>query len=212
MDKENIETRTRLLETAVTVFAEKGFAATTIRMIAGRARVNVAAINYHFGSKEGLYREVLRYARRIAYERYPTTYGLSLNASPEERLHAYLLSFLLRTIGSDSNPGFGVLLMREMVEPTSALDMIVEENIRSLFEQLVEIVQEILGDGPGIELVRACARSTISQALFYLFSRSVITRMDPERKFDLDNIESIAAQITQFTLSALKGMPLDRTG
>lgn len=84
MDKENIETRTRLLETAALVFAEHGFATATIRMIAVLARVNVAAVNYHFGSKDGLYREVLRHVRSLAYERYPTTYGLNAEAAPEE--------------------------------------------------------------------------------------------------------------------------------
>src|SRR5512137_622669 len=115
MDKETVETRGRLLETAVTVFAEHGFAAATIRMIAGRARVNVAAVNYHFGSKDGLYREVLRHVRRLAYEKFPTNYGLNAEAAPEERLRAYVRSFLLRSIGEEGVPGFGALMMREMV-------------------------------------------------------------------------------------------------
>jgi AcrR family transcriptional regulator len=212
MDKETAETRDRLLETAATVFAEHGFAAATIRMIAGRARVNVAAVNYHFGSKDGLYREVLRHVRRLAYERYPTTYGLKAEATAEERLHAYVRSFLLRTVGEESVPGFGVLMMREMVEPTSALDMIVDEGIRSLFEQLVEIVRLLMGEECSGEEVLECARSTISQCVFYLFGRSVISRMAPERKFDRVDIEKIAVHITTFTLCALKGMAADRAG
>jgi AcrR family transcriptional regulator len=212
MNKENIETRIRLLETAALVFAEHGFAAATIRMIAGRARVNVAAVNYHFGSKDGLYREVLRDVRRLAYDRYPTTYGLSGEATPEDRLRAYVRSFLLRAIGEEAIPGFGVLMMREMVEPTSALDMIVDEGIRALFDQLVEIVRLLMGEVTVGEEVLACARSTISQCVFYLFGRSVISRMAPERKFGGGDIENIANQITTFTLHALKGMAADKAG
>jgi AcrR family transcriptional regulator len=212
MEKETAETRLRLLETAAMVFAEHGFHAATIRMIAGRARVNVAAVNYHFGSKDGLYREVLRHVRRLAYERYPTTYGLNADATPEERLHAYVRSFLLRTIGQESVPGFGVLMMREMVEPTSAFDMIVDEGIRSLFDQLVEIVRLLMGEESAGVLVLACARSTISQCVFYLFGRSVISRMAPEQKFSPDDIDKISGQITTFTLHALKGMAADKTG
>ncbi len=210
MDKENIETRTRLLETAALVFAEHGFAAATIRMIAGRARVNVAAVNYHFGSKDALYREVLRYVRRLAYEKYPINYGINVEAATEERLHAYVRSFLLRTIGAESVHGFGVLMMREMVEPTSALDMIVDEGIRALFDQLVEIVRLLMGEVTAGEEVLACARSTISQCVFYLFGRSVISRMAPERKFASGDIEKIADQITAFTLHALKGIAADK--
>ena len=212
MEKETSETRQRLLETAAMVFAEHGFAAATIRVIAGRARVNVAAVNYHFGGKDGLYREVIRHVRRLAYARYPTTYDLNAGATPEERLHAYVRSFLLRTIGKESVPGFGLLMMREMVEPTSALDMIVDEGIRSLFDQLVVIVRLLMGEETREDLVLACARSTISQCVFYLFGRSVISRMDPERKFEQDDIEKISSQITTFTLHALKGMAADKAG
>jgi AcrR family transcriptional regulator len=212
MEKETAETRLRLLETAAMVFAEHGFTAATIRMIAGRARANVAAVNYHFGGKDGLYREVLRHVRRLAYERYPTTYDLNAGATPEERLHSYVRSFLLRTIGNESVPGFGVLMMREMVEPTSALDMIVDEGIRFLFDQLVVIARLIMGEEASGDLVLACARSTISQCVFYLFGRSVITRMAPEQKFEPDDIEKISTHITTFTLHALKGMAADKAG
>ena len=54
------DTRARLLEAAVGLFAERGFHGTGVREIALRAGVNVASANYHFGSKEELYLEVLR--------------------------------------------------------------------------------------------------------------------------------------------------------
>ncbi len=76
MEEEISETRIRILEAAAAIFAKHGFAATTIRHICSKAQVNLAAVNYHFGSKEGLYRETIRYARERAYESYPTTYGL----------------------------------------------------------------------------------------------------------------------------------------
>ena len=57
----------RLLDAAEAVFAEKGFDAAGIREITAQAGCNVAAINYHFGSKENLYREVFR--RRLRHLR-----------------------------------------------------------------------------------------------------------------------------------------------
>ncbi len=210
MGMENIETRLRILETASKVFAERGFAATTIRMICGRANVNIAAINYHFGGKEALYREVLRYVRRRAYEKYPITYGLSDNPSPEERLHAFVHSFLLRALGNEWAVGFGTLTMREMVEPTDALDIIVDEGIRSMFQQLVDIVEAILGKDAGDELVLSCSRSIIGQCVFYMFSRSVIMRMAPEQKFGDEALKSFAGQIVDFSMNALRGIRTQR--
>jgi AcrR family transcriptional regulator len=206
MIMETVETRIRILESAATVFAEHGFAATTIRMICGLANVNVAAVNYHFGGKESLYREVLRHVRKCAYEKYPTTYGLGAEPSSEERLMAFVHSFLLRTFGDEGNLGFGTLTMREMVEPSGALDMIVEEGIRSLFQELVEIVKTLLGNHTDSRLVQSCARSIIGQCVFYLSSRSVITRMSPEQGFAKEDIARISEEIVTFSLSALNGI------
>lgn len=47
-------TRQRIIAAADTLFAERGFAATSLRSIAAGAGVNLAAANYHFGSKQGL--------------------------------------------------------------------------------------------------------------------------------------------------------------
>ncbi len=56
-------TRRALLNAALVVFAEHGYEAASVRDITGRAKVNQGAITYHFGGKEGLYRDVLRTAR-----------------------------------------------------------------------------------------------------------------------------------------------------
>lgn len=60
-----IDTRLRILDAAELLFTEHGFEATTLRRITGAAEVNLAAVNYHFGSKEALIREVFR--RRLSW-------------------------------------------------------------------------------------------------------------------------------------------------
>lgn len=68
-----LDTRARILRAAEALFVEQGFATTSLRMITARAKVNLAAVNYHFGSKEELIREVFQRhlqplnAARIAY-------------------------------------------------------------------------------------------------------------------------------------------------
>src|ERR1700736_611736 len=59
-------TREKLLEVAEHVFADRGYQAATIREICVRAGANVAAVNYHFGDKLGLYTEVLQQSIRAA--------------------------------------------------------------------------------------------------------------------------------------------------
>jgi AcrR family transcriptional regulator len=60
-----VDTRLRILDAAELLFTEHGFEATTLRQITGAAAVNLAAVNYHFGSKEALIREVFR--RRLTW-------------------------------------------------------------------------------------------------------------------------------------------------
>ena len=55
-----IDTRIRILRAAELLFIEHGFEATTLRQITGKAGVNLAAVNYHFGSKDSLIEEVFR--------------------------------------------------------------------------------------------------------------------------------------------------------
>src|ERR1700690_2198542 len=60
-----VDTRQRILDAAELLFTHHGFDATTLRQITGAAGVNLAAVNYHFGSKEELVREVFR--RRLTW-------------------------------------------------------------------------------------------------------------------------------------------------
>src|SRR5262245_8855220 len=109
-DLANLETRQRLLEAAGEVFADVGFRNATVRDICQRARANVAAVNYHFGDKESLYAEVLRYAFRFAMEKYPPSMGLAADATVEQRLHAFVKSFLLRILDVGRSSWAGKLM------------------------------------------------------------------------------------------------------
>src|ERR1700749_925116 len=92
----HVATREHLLEAAGEVFAEVGFRAATVRQICQRAGANIAAVNYHFGDKEELYRALLKDSYRAAIAKYPPDFGLPPRATPEQRLRAFVYSFLLR--------------------------------------------------------------------------------------------------------------------
>jgi len=87
-------TRRHILETAVRLFAEHGYADTTSKMICREAGVNIAAVNYHFGSRDDLYRAVLdEVHEHIVNEREMeliTTADLSAEEKLERVLDAYI--------------------------------------------------------------------------------------------------------------------------
>src|SRR5262245_65476923 len=145
-------TRERILDAAAAVFAEQGFRAATVRDICARAGANIAAINYHFGDKAGLYAQVVEHQCVGAQTRNPIVMD---PASPaEQRLAAFIRAFLSRILDEDAPAQHTRLMSREMVEPTPALDRVVSTTIRPTFEVLSSIVRELLGPAATPRLVR----------------------------------------------------------
>jgi AcrR family transcriptional regulator len=198
-------TRRQLIEAAGEVFAEVGFKNATVREICRRGNANIAAVNYHFGDKETLYLEVLRYAHGRALEKYPPLLDVGPTAPPEKKLRAYIHSLLLRIFDKGPTSWHGRLMSREMIEPTAALDSLVEERIRPMSNQLWQIVAEILDCPLNDERVRSCSFSVVSQCVFYHHCRPVMTRLFPNQTpMDAAAIEKLAEHISRFSLAALK--------
>jgi AcrR family transcriptional regulator len=211
-DPLHAETRQRLLEAAGEAFAGHGFHAATIRDICQRAKANIAAVNYYFRDKKHLYAAVLQYAQSCADEKYPSDLGLQTDATAEERLHAFVRSFLLHIFDEGQPAWHGKLWSREMIEPTRALDALVETPIRPSAERLEAIVRALLGGRATHEQVRLCATSIVSQCLFYHHARPVIVRLYPEQRFGAQSIERLADHITRFSLGALKQIAQEQKG
>lgn len=198
-------TEKRLLEAAGEIFAEHGYRAATVRQICEKARANIAAVNYHFGDKEGLYRAVLRSVHRASAEKYQPSLPVT-HATPEQKLGVFVRS-LLHRIFDEGRPGWHTKIMiREMLEPTPALDMLVEEGARPLHEELSSIVRELLGSAANDEVVRLSALSVMSQCVYYRRARPVITRLYPQQTYDSKEVERLGEHITQFSLLALQGL------
>ncbi|MCF6159622.1 MAG: DUF1956 domain-containing protein [wastewater metagenome] len=204
IDSLKFKTQQRLLEAAGEVFASHGFRKATVREICKRAHANVASVNYYFHDKKALYSAVLQYAHQCALERYPPDHGLRKNATVQERLRTFIQSFLLRFLDDGRPAWHGKLIAREMIEPTQALDVLVEKEIRPLSQRLEAIIREFLNTRADTERVQLCARSIVAQCIFYYHARSVINRLYPNQKYDRHGIEQLTDHITRFSLGALK--------
>lgn len=197
------ETRQLLLEAAGGVFAERGYRDTTVRAVCRRAGVNVGAVNYHFGDKEHLYLEVLRYSHGKALEKYPPDMGVSPTDPPATRLRAFIRSFLFRIFDPGPTAWHGKLITMEMIQPSAVLDALTEERFRPMADQLTGLVRELLGGAADAEKVRLCAASIVSQCVFYHHCRPVISRLFPEQRFAPEDIERLAEHIIRFSLAGL---------
>jgi AcrR family transcriptional regulator len=195
-------TRQRLLDAAGEVFAEVGYRAATIREICAKAEANVAAVNYHFRDKDGLYEDVVAYAHGCAMASHPSPVDLA-RLSPAEQLSGFVRAFLLRLLDAGRPAWHGRLMARELVEPTAALDRIVRESIRAQSELLMGIVRAVAGVPLSDIAVRRAAMSVVGQCLFYEHARPVIGRLFPDLGFSGAEVEALADHISAFSLAGI---------
>ena len=206
------DTRQRLLEAAASMFVEQGFDSAKIRDIVARAEANIAAVNYHFGSKEGLYAAVIQFHAAQSIEGLSQQAPDSRKRVPAVRLRDFVRSFLRRLLTDTPQFTMSKLVAREMVEPTSAFDLIIEKFVWPQYRALHAIVRSLVGDGPSEELVRRCCLSVVGQCLYYQFARQVVARLDPGFGYGPDDIDCLAEHIVAFSLGGIRQSARLRAG
>ncbi len=204
-ESEIVKTRQRLLEVAGAVFAEHGYQNATVREICKRADANIAAINYHFGDKQGLYSETLRYWVRESLAKYPPNMGVNESSTPQQKLFAYVQSFFWRIFDEGRPSWYGKLMAREMIDPTHALEECATETMRPNSQLLRKIVEELV-PGASPEQIRRASLSVVGQICFYHHCRPAIDKIYPDVCYSREEIDKLAEHVTQFSLAALRNM------
>jgi len=202
-------TRERLIDAAGEMFAELGFHHTTVREICNRAGANIAAVNYHFRDKTGLYTEVVRQSMRAA-KLEAVRAAFDQNAEPEEILRAVIKTRLESLRGLDLGDWHFRIFAHELAKPTPAMNVVVNEAIRPLYQRMCKLIAVIVALPPDHHKTRLCAHSIIGQILFYAFAAPVISRLGPEAKLTRSQVDLIANHITEFSLAYLRNLKPSR--
>ena len=204
-----VSTHDRLIEAAGMVFSEKGFDRATGREICDLAHVNYAAINYHFGSMEQLYVEVLREAHRRLINIRAIETAVQNLGTVEERLENLLLE-LLHTMLDLSPEGWTTqIFLREMAAPTQAVKELVELQIRpsaQMFRIIVGQVMNLPIDHPSV--VRG-ALTIIGQLIFIFQNRQTIEMIYPDLDLRGEGIDEMARHIRRVTVAGLRDLSRD---
>src|SRR6266436_4911187 len=205
MESSEENTRDKILNAAGEVFAEQGFAGATIRAITQRAGVNVAAVNYHFRDKAELYDRLIFdacCARRVADE----VMAQQIEA-PEEKLRSIIFHWPEYMLDPDRPEWQRLLMAREMGNPTTALDALVENNIRPLRDECLRpTLRKLTEDRFDEKRLRYISASIMGQCHYYLQSRPVLDRLYPDFEIGKAEINDIADHITEFSLAAVTEM------
>ncbi len=196
-------TRAKLLEAACGVFGEKGFRDATNAEICKRAHANIAAINYHFGSKANLYRAVWKHGAQCAEKLYPMDGSLPPHSPAHDKLRALVKALVNRRSDRRNLGHFHRIRMSEMFSPTGHLDEVMMEQMSRTRDHVDSIVSDVLGSKATKKDIEMCERSVVSQCFTPM--------VRPRKRMSVDtwargaeNADEIAEHVFQFSLAGIQ--------
>jgi AcrR family transcriptional regulator len=203
------ETRTRILDAAEELFMQHGFEGTSMRLLTAKAGVNLAAVNYHFGSKHALVEAVFRrrldpmnQARIVELEK------LEGAAAPEQIIRAFV-SPTLRLVEDARGGGrnFIRLLGRTYTEPAKAVRQLIGQMYAPVMDRFKAALARALPQMPPEELVWRMhfMFGTLAYTLAATDTVQLIAGCKPEDRYDARLLEE---RLTAF-LNAGLNAPLE---
>jgi AcrR family transcriptional regulator len=205
--KRDVETRQRLLDSALTLFAEQGFHKVTVRDISRHARANLAAISYHFGDKLGLYAEILEEAIGAMRALNAASIAAGKALSPEDKLRAYVRAYLPRMARLEGKAALIHQLMRhEMADPTPAMSRVVEQGVMPRIHYLSAVVAELLDCGVEDERVRLCVMSVQAQCMFFVRDKLRAQVRKSWLPLGSEDLAQATEHVAEFSLAGILAM------
>ena len=210
------DTRRRLMEAALKVFAEKGFSGAGIREIAEQAKANSAMVQYHFGGKEGLYKEALRFAFEqkpcLVHELppVPDPSDPSFRTAAIQRFRSYIRGFiheLLLCHGTgqylppDVERAAMLLWNREMQWPRPSMAAFILESIQPYAEELRRCIEYLRPDLD--EEFRFRLGLSIHGQILFLHNHLELISLMRGNPYSGEDLDSLAEHFFQFSLRGL---------
>ena len=194
------EPRKRLIEAGLDLFGKYSFDGASTRMLAERAQVNLAAITYYFGGKEGLYLAVADHMVEEINGLLGTRLAKVQEAmkketqSKEQSFHLLweLLDFLITCfLCLPQTDKWLSIIVREQLCPTRAFDILFEGFMRPLDQALFGLVARIVGQGQDDLEVKLRVFAIMGQILAFHISPSAIKRTLNWKSYGPENLDAI---------------------
>ena len=195
-------TRDRILKAAERLFADRGYDETSIRAIVAKARVNQAAINYHFGGKDGLYREILRAAIRALTERQLAHAQEMKRMSREQALGEFIRHQLHPLAERDEVSRYLRIFNWEAVRPTPVYRKLVSEEAAPFLGLAVDLIRRFLPMADRRTLIMA-AVWLVGQCSIFVRNREQLANAPVSLILDEAAIEQLTTLVSGWALAGL---------
>ena len=207
------DTKLALILAAGELFADRGLEGVSVRDIVGKAGTTLSSVNYHFGSKSGLYLETIRYAlkRQINTEDTLTRLEEANPSSPQETadvLYGLVHRFFWTYLAPEHPRWYERLVNRAVVDGRDDVSAAIAEVLRPADEMLHRLLRQHVPDLAASDagLWRMCLSGQIH---YFLMARGVINRLlnRTDDEYDQQFIENAAAYVARNMVLVL-GLPL----
>lgn len=198
-----------ILLAAGELFADFGIDATSVRTIAEKAKVNIAAINYYFGSKENLHTEVLRYVMTETKGARPEEFiedpRLKTPEGAAHILRDMIYTWIKSFYFSDQPAWCGRVIIRSFLKPTPSLYEVIDQLFLPDHESLKRVFHVACPHLSDLQ-ARLWAFSIIGQISFFEFCRIPVLRLLKRDEYEPCFLLEAAEHIAQNAIRAL-GLP-----
>jgi len=196
-------TRERIMRAAERLFAESGYDGTSIRAIVAKAKVNQAAINYHFDGKDGLYREVLRVAFRALTEHQLEHAEELKSMSREEALSQFVRRQLQPLLGRDEYSRHMRIFNWETVQPTTVFRNLVAEEAAPFLGLSADLVRRFMPEADQ-RTVTVAAVWLLGQCSVFVRNREQLAEPPVALVIDEEAVEWLSATISHWVVAGLR--------
>ena len=196
-------TRGSIIKAAVHLFAEKGFQGASVRDIVVKARVNQAAINYHFKGKDGLYLEVLKTALEKLTEHAGSEPEKLKSLSREEALRSLVYQQLRPLLFRDEMSRYIRPFAWESAHPSKIFLKFMATNTGSYLTTAVDIVRQFLPPDTQKRAAQCVAIWLMGQCSIFVRNRELFAH----EPFGINTDESFTDELTELvTRLAIGGL------
>jgi AcrR family transcriptional regulator len=197
-------TREKIIKAASRAFALSGYEGASIRTIVAEADVNQAAINYHFGSKEGLYRAVLETALRAMSEDTPQK---PEKLSREAQLRQFVRRQLRPMTARDELSDYVRIFGWETLKPTAVFRKFMAREAAPFFAAATELARRFLPDPATHEQAVVAALWLFGQCNIFVRNAEQLAAPPLRLKVDERFVNRLAETITAWAVTGLGRLP-----
>lgn len=200
-----MQTCDRLLDVSERLFAERGFRATSVRDITSEARCNIAAVNYYFGGKDNLYREMFRRRLRALREERIESIRRAVDqdgATPslEGLLRAFITTFLRPLADESADRFYFQLISRELVDPHLSPDIFLAEMIEPVQNAWTHAVRAVMPDLDE-RSARLCFHALVGQLLHVVKVQKLLGSQGQKEQW---SAQELVEHIVRFSVGGIR--------